>query len=39
VVIGALLRRFPHLELAEPEPTYREHFVLRGLRSLELSLG
>jgi cytochrome P450 len=39
VVLGELLRRFPRLELAGPEPVYRDHFVLRGLRSLELSLG
>jgi len=39
VAIGALLRRFPKLALAGPEPVYRDHFVLRGLRSLELSLG
>ncbi|HEX9342416.1 MAG TPA: cytochrome P450 [Actinomycetota bacterium] len=38
VAIGALLRRFPTLALAGPEPVYRDHFVLRGLRSLELSV-
>ncbi|HZC99905.1 MAG TPA: cytochrome P450 [Actinomycetes bacterium] len=38
VALGALLRRFPRLELADPEPRYRDHFVLRGLRSLPLRL-
>jgi cytochrome P450 len=38
VVFTTLLRRFPKLALAGPEPVYRDHFVLRGLRSLEVSL-
>jgi len=38
VAFGALLRRFPRLALAGPEPSYRDHFVLRGLRSLDLHL-
>jgi len=38
VAIGALVRRFPRLELVDPEPRYRDHLVLRGLRSLPLSL-
>jgi len=38
VAFDALLRRFPGLALADPEPHFREHFVLRGLRSLELRL-
>jgi hypothetical protein len=39
VAFAALLRRFPHLELADPDPQLREHFVLRGLRSLKLRIG
>jgi cytochrome P450 len=39
VAFGALLRRFPHLELVDPEPHFREHFVLRGLRSLDLRIA
>ena len=35
--IGALLRRFPHLELATEEPTYRDHFVIRGLTDLKVA--
>jgi hypothetical protein len=27
---AALLRRFPRLALADPEPRLREHFVLRS---------
>ena len=34
---GALLRRFPHLELATERPTYRDHFVLRGLTDLKVA--
>jgi cytochrome P450 len=34
---GALLRRFPHLELATDEPTYRDHFVIRGLTDLQVA--
>jgi cytochrome P450 len=37
VAFGALARRFPRLELADPEPRYRDHLVLRGLRALPLS--
>ena len=36
VAIGSLVRRFPDLELAE-EPVHRDHFVLRGLRSLQVT--
>jgi cytochrome P450 len=36
VAFPALLRRLPNLELADPEPQLREHFVLRGLRKLDL---
>jgi cytochrome P450 len=37
VALRELVRRFPRLELADPEPAYRDHLVLRGLRSLPLS--
>jgi cytochrome P450 len=39
VAFGALLRGFPTIELAGPEPSFRDHFVLRGLRSLPLRLA
>jgi cytochrome P450 len=39
VAFAALLRRFPRLELADPDPELRDHFVLRGLRSLDLRIG
>ncbi|MEP6697289.1 MAG: cytochrome P450 [Pseudonocardiales bacterium] len=35
VSLPALLRRLPHLELAE-EPAYQPNFVIRGLRSLRV---
>jgi cytochrome P450 len=37
VALGSLVRRFPDLELAA-EPVHREHFVLRGLRELRVSV-
>jgi cytochrome P450 len=37
IALGALVRRFPRLELVDPEPGYRDHLVLRGLRALPLS--
>jgi cytochrome P450 len=39
VAFPALLHRFPRLELVDPEPQFREHFVLRGLRQLDLRIG
>jgi cytochrome P450 len=39
VVFTALTQRFPDLELADDDPPYRDHFVLRGLSSLPVSLG
>ena len=36
IAVGEVVRRLPGLELAE-EPEYREHFVLRGLRSLQVA--
>ena len=37
IALGSLARRFPDLELAA-EPVHREHFVLRGLRELQVSV-
>ena len=37
IAIGSLVRRFPGLQLAE-EPVHRDHFVLRGLKSLQVSV-
>ena len=37
VAIGSLIRRFPDIELAE-QPTYRDHFVLRGLTALRVTV-
>jgi pimeloyl-[acyl-carrier protein] synthase len=34
---AALLRRFRSLELATERPTYREHFVIRGLTGLKVA--
>jgi cytochrome P450 len=38
VTLGSLVRRFPKLELAE-EPVHRDHFVLRGLRELQVNVA
>ncbi|MEA2900998.1 MAG: pimeloyl-[acyl-carrier protein] synthase [Actinomycetota bacterium] len=35
---AAVLRRFPHLELATERPTYRDHFVIRGLTGLKVRI-
>lgn len=37
VAIGSLIRRFPDIELAAP-PIYRDHFVLRGLTELRVTV-
>jgi len=37
VAIGSLIRRFPDIERAAP-PVYRNHFVLRGLTELRVSV-
>ena len=37
IALGSLVRRFPDLELAA-EPVHRDHFVLRGLRELQVSV-
>lgn len=38
VVLSALARRWPGMELLDEHPVAREHFVLRGLESLRVSL-
>jgi cytochrome P450 len=38
VAFAAVLRRFPHLELATERPTFREHFVVRGLTELKVRI-
>jgi cytochrome P450 len=37
IAIGTLIRRFPDIELAAP-PVYRDHFVLRGLTELQVTV-
>jgi cytochrome P450 len=37
ILFDALLRRLPDLELVTTEPTYREHYVIRGLNELRVS--
>ncbi len=37
IAIGSLVRRFPGIELVE-QPVHRDHFVLRGLKSLQVSV-
>ncbi len=36
---GAVLRRLAGLELVTTEPVYRDHFVIRGLTSLEVAFA
>jgi cytochrome P450 len=38
VAIGTMARRFPTIELETTDPQYRDHFVLRGLRELQLGI-
>jgi cytochrome P450 len=38
VVLGELARRWPGMELIDDQPALREHFILRGLESLHVSL-
>ena len=38
IAFDTLLRRFPDLELATEDPTYRDHFVIRGLTDLKVSI-
>jgi pimeloyl-[acyl-carrier protein] synthase len=39
IAIGTLLRRFGHLELLTTTPTYRKHFVLRGVEELHVGFA
>jgi cytochrome P450 len=41
IAIGAVLERFPHLHLAEPDAplSYKGSFFLRGLSSLKMALA
>jgi cytochrome P450 len=39
VVFERLTQRFPSMVLADDDPPYRDHFVLRGLASLPVSLS
>lgn len=38
VVIGSLVQRFPDMAITTDPVTYRDHFVLRGLRELQVSV-
>ena len=38
VAIGSLVRRFPDMQLVTDPPEYRDHFVLRGLRELRVTV-
>jgi cytochrome P450 len=38
IAFATLLHRFPHLELAEPQPTFRPKYVIRGLEYLIVKL-
>jgi cytochrome P450 len=37
IAVEAVLRRFPNVELADPNPCYRDSWVLRGLRELPVT--
>jgi cytochrome P450 len=39
IAVGRLVERFPGIEIETEKPEYRDHFVLRGLRELQLGLG
>ena len=39
LAIGGLIGRFPHIELLDEAPSYRENPILRGLKSLELKVS
>lgn len=39
LALETLLRRVPDLHLEGPEPQFREHFNLRGLKSLSVAFG
>ena len=36
IAFGTMLRRLPDLELVTTEPTYRDHYVIRGLNELRV---
>ena len=36
IAFDTMLRRLPDMELATTEPTYRDHYVIRGLDELEI---
>ncbi|HEX2118785.1 MAG TPA: cytochrome P450 [Acidimicrobiales bacterium] len=36
IAFGTMLRRLPDLELVTQEPTYRDHYVIRGLNELRV---
>jgi len=38
IALGRLVERFSHIDLRTTEPTYRNHFVLRGLDELHIDL-
>ncbi len=37
--IGKLVERFDRIDLTTPDPEYRDHFVLRGLKELRVEVG
>jgi cytochrome P450 len=39
VVFDRVLARFPRLELAGEQPEHRDHFILRGLKELDIAVG
>ena len=39
IAFSAMATRFPSMTLADDHPPYRDHFVLRGLAALPVSLG
>src|SRR5262249_39348442 len=38
VAISSLVQRFPDMQLVTEHPRYRDHFVLRGLRELRVTV-
>ena len=38
IAFATLLRRFPNLLLADPQPKFRPKYVIRGLESLTVKL-
>ena len=37
-MIGSLVQRFPDMEMLTEPVTYRDHFVLRGLKELQVTV-